>query len=309
MDAGSSCPNRDGTLSSKGCLFCNSHGSGSGLEAQGVDLSGQWNYWAARYAKRFKNVGFIAYLQSFTNTYGPLERLKKILNELKELNNLVGLAVGTRPDCLDHDKLRCIADFPAQELWLELGLQSADDAVLRRINRGHDVESFISATRQAAALGLKVCAHVIAGLPGDSCSGFERTIELCSRLPVSGVKIHNTYVCKGSGLAALWRQGQYTPLEKDQYMEWLLRGLPLLRPDIVVQRITGDPAPGELLAPEWAASKGTLLQQIEDELHTARLWQGCAWRGPLENRIAPWPRRQAPEWFAPDAPPPPRLFE
>ncbi len=308
MDAGSSCPNRDGTISTRGCLFCNSRGSGSGLKAQGLDLPGQWKYWTERYARRFKNVGFIAYLQSFTNTYGPLQRLEKILHDLNGLQNLVGLAVGTRPDCLDSRKLTCIANFPAQEVWLELGLQSADNEILRRINRGHTVESFISATNQAAALGLKVCAHVIAGLPGESCEGFERSIELCSQLPVSGVKIHNIYVCENSDLATLWRQGGYTPLEKHQYVEWLLRGLPHLRPDIVVQRITGDPAPGELLAPEWATDKSSVLQLIENEFQAAKLWQGCAWRGPLAVKIAPWPGEQPPEWFAPDAPPPPRLF-
>jgi radical SAM protein (TIGR01212 family) len=287
LDAGASCPHRNAATSTGGCIFCNSRGSGSGLRQQGLGLAEQWEFWRERYQRKFKVSRFIAYLQSFSNTHGPLFRLKTVLDELARLPELAGLALGTRPDCLDAEKLSLIADFPAQELWLELGLQSAKDATLARINRGHDVATFIKATRQAAAVGLKVCAHLIAGLPGENKDDFMRSIALCNDLPLAGIKLHNLYVCDTSDLAALWRSGDYLPLARDAYVDWLVTALARLRPDIVVQRITADPAPGELLAPDWAADKTALRAAIHARLVSENIWQGRA--------LAPEAPR--PPWF------------
>lgn len=280
LDAGFDCPNRDGTLSHSGCVFCNERGSGSGLGAQGVSLAGQWEHWTARLGKRYKTDLFLAYLQSYSNTHGPLERVRGVLDEIFSLSGLVGICLGTRPDCLDGGRLEEFARRDVGLKMLDMGLQSASDETLARINRGHDFACFADACRRADALGVEVCAHVIAGLPGEDDEDFLATIDAVNRLPVRGVKIHNLYVCHGSPLAGLWRKGGYRPLELEQYAALLARALNRLRPDIVVHRITGDPAPGELLAPDWAGRKREVLAAIEQELERRDVRQGREWTGP-----------------------------
>lgn len=296
LDAGFDCPNRDGTISRKGCLFCNAKGSGSGLRDQGHDLAAQWQLWRSRYRRRLKDASYIAYLQSFSNTHGPISKLREVLEEIIVLPDLAGIAVGTRPDCLDEDKLALLASTKGDghdEIWLELGLQSANDAVLEAIGRGHDFACFQAACHQAAAQGLRVCAHLIAGLPGENKQSFLDSVAAVNALPVHGVKFHNLYVCEHSRLAARWRKGNHAPLERHEYLDWLGEALALLRSDIVVQRLTGDPGPGELLAPAWAADKKTLLHDLHAHLAAQDLWQG-------KHNDA---RKRPPEWFSPNAAP------
>ena len=280
LDAGFTCPNRDGTLSRRGCVFCNPRGSGSGLRGRGLSLAGQWEYWQERLARKYKTGRFIAYLQSFSNTHGPAEKLARVLEEIAPLPGLAGLAVGTRPDCLDAEKLALLSAFPSEETWLELGLQSAHDPTLARINRGHDAQAFAQACRSAAQSGLKVCAHVIAGLPNENPAHFLHTIDFLNALPISGIKLHNLYVCQGSPLAEQWRQGLYLPLEREAYLfDWLIPALQRLRPDIVIQRLTGDPAPGELLAPAWCSDKSAFLNLLHAALEAGDVRQGMEWDG------------------------------
>jgi hypothetical protein len=274
LDAGFSCPNRDGSLSTKGCIFCNPLGSGTGQAINDIPLDAQYAHWRTRFQKKYNAHAFLAYLQSFTNTYGPLSRLTRVLDALHGLPELEGLCIGTRPDCLDRPKLKALAAFPGSENWLDLGLQSANDQTLIRINRGHDAASFAHAANLAGAMGLKVCAHVIAGLPGETLKDFLGTIDFVNQLPVRGIKIHNLYVCKGTSLALWWRRGDYHPLSLEEYIAWAVQGLTHLRPDIVIHRINADPQPGELLAPDWAQGKSHLLQAIARELERRDLWQG-----------------------------------
>jgi radical SAM protein (TIGR01212 family) len=291
LDAGFSCPNRDGTLSADGCLFCNPRGSGTGLHAAGLSLAEQWEHWRARYAKKHPNAGYLAYLQAFSNTHGPLSRIAAVLDELAACEGLVGLSLGTRPDCLDADKIALLAEQPWSETWLELGLQTASDATLDRINRGHDAACFARATEEAAAAGLNICAHVIAGLPGEGADDFQRTIDFVNALPVAGIKLHGCYVCAGTALETLYRAGGYEPLTRTAYAAMVRDGLAALRPEIVVQRLTGDPAPGELVAPAWAADKRATMAAIERALAKADAWQGKRF-----HSVAP------PAWFEPDPP-------
>jgi radical SAM protein, TIGR01212 family len=274
LDAGFSCPNRDGTLSRAGCAFCNANGSGSGLLGQGLGLAAQWEHWRARLAKKYKARLFLAYLQSFSNTHGPAERLRSVLDELDGLPGRVGLCIGTRPDCLDSEKLDLLAVLPG-ETWLDLGLQSCRDETLRRINRGHDAACFARASESAARRGIKVCAHLIAGLPGESTDDFLAGIDFLNALPIGGIKLHNLYVCENTALAAEYRAGRYAPPERDEYVRAVCEALARLRPDIVVHRLTGDAAPGELLAPDWAAHKQALLTAVHDRLARLELSQGC----------------------------------
>jgi hypothetical protein len=263
------------------------------LAQQGQDLAQQWEHWRQRLNRRYKAKVFLAYLQSFSNTYGPAQRLKDLLRQLLTLPGLVGICVGTRPDCLDEEKLDILSEPPVSEVWLELGLQSANDQTLKRINRGHSSKCFAQATLAAARHGIKVCAHLIAGLPGEDKSDFLASVQFLNSLPVQGVKFHNLYICRNTKLALLFNQGKYTPLGKRQYCRWVGQGLGLLRPDIVVQRLNGDPAFGELLAPDWARDKNSLLRGIQHTLEERKIWQGQTWL----DRPAPWfdPARPAPQ--------------
>ncbi|WCB46067.1 TIGR01212 family radical SAM protein [Nitratidesulfovibrio vulgaris] len=281
LDAGASCPNRDGTLSSGGCVFCNPAGSGSGMGGAGLSLEEQWALWRARYARSRNAALYIAYLQSFSNTYGSPERLREMLLQLRRLEGISGISVGTRPDCLDGPKLDLLADAGFDETWLELGVQSAHDDTLRRINRGHDAACSAAAIHGAAARGLRVCAHVIFGLPGECAEAMLDTVRWLNGLPVLGVKFHALYVCRGTTLAAQWRGGLYDPMSQSAYVDLMVEALTLLRSDIVVHRVVGEPSGDELLAPEWAADKRATMALVQQALATQGLWQGCRTDAPV----------------------------
>ena len=274
LDAGSSCPNRDGALSRSGCAFCNQKGSGTGLADTGMSLRRQYLFYRERSRDRDTGTRFLGYLQSFSNTHGPASRLQAILRELTDLPDLAGLAIGTRPDCLDEEKLGILQNAAFEELWLDLGLQSAHDHTLRRINRGHDAACFATWAERAAKRGIKVCAHVITGLPGENVADFEQTILFVNSLPVAGIKIHNLYVSQGTPLEASWRAGALDLLTREQSLDWLVRGIILLRPDIIIHRLNSDPDEDELIAPSWAHEKTAFLNAVKERLHETDAWQG-----------------------------------
>ena len=289
LDAGSSCPNRDGTLGVTGCTFCNAIGSGSGLG--GRPLAEQWEYWRTRFAAsdRLKHTHlFLGYLQAFTNTYGPARRLARLLDELAALPGLVGVCVGTRPDCVDEEKMALLAACPWPELWLELGVQSRHDATLTRIRRGHDAAASERAIRLAAAYGVKVCAHLMAGLPGETDEDFLDTVRWMAGLPIDGVKLHGLYVCRNTPLEEEWKAGLYRPGSRDGYVELVARALTLLPSGVVIHRLTGDPAPGELTAPDWALQKGQTIRKLDALLDSRDWWQGKQADAPNRN---PWEKK------------------
>ncbi|WP_296303974.1 TIGR01212 family radical SAM protein [uncultured Desulfovibrio sp.] len=273
LDARACCPNRDGTLSRTGCTFCNADGSGSGLGV--LTLAEQWARWRDKYVATDGDRLFMAYLQAFSNTYGPADRLRRLLDEVKRLPGCMGIAVGTRADCLDDGKLALLAGCGLPEIWLELGLQSASDATLARINRGHDAACVAAAVRRAAAFGLPVCLHLMAGLPGEDEQAFLASLDWALDLPVAGLKLHNTYVPRGTVLAAQYAAGRYRPLARDEYVDLICAALPRIPSRIVLHRLQGDPAPGELLAPGWAAEKRGIITDIRRALAARGLWQGC----------------------------------
>lgn len=295
LDVGATCPNRDGTLSRRGCSFCNEHGSGSGLFGRGVDLEGQWRSWTSG---QCETTGLsLAYLQSFSNTHCSVERLRDVLCQITALPGLVGVAIGTRPDCLGEDQMDLLAGLDVAEMWLDLGLQSSNNATLLRINRGHSAEDFARTVEQAAERGLKVCAHLIAGLPGEGEDEFAASVDFVNALPVAGVKLHNLYICKGTPLDDEFQRGGYEPLTLEDYASLLARVLLRLRPDMVVHRLASDPAHGELAAPEWAANKLRVLNRLARIMARADTWQGKA-AGARAGR---------PPWFDADGPLPSAL--
>ncbi len=279
LDAGLRCPNRDGTRGTGGCLYCNARGSGTGAWSRGQGITGQVQEGMARLASRYGAAKFIAYFQSFSNTYAPLSRLRELYEEALAFPEVVGLSVGTRPDCLSPEVLELLAGYSSKYLvWLELGLQSAHDATLKRINRGHDAACFARAVEAAAARGLEVVAHVILGLPGEGPEEMASTAVYLSRLPMQGVKIHLLYVCRGSGLERLQAQGTYRCLAEEEYVARVVDFVELLPPDLVIHRLTGDPHPEELVAPAWCLDKSGVRQRLLEEFARRGSRQGSRWQ-------------------------------
>ncbi|MFH1147901.1 MAG: TIGR01212 family radical SAM protein [Pseudomonadota bacterium] len=275
IDAGFTCPNRDGTKSLRGCIYCNNHGSGTGAFARGISIAEQ--VWTAKsfLSRRYGAKKFIAYFQSFSNTYAPIEILKERYEQALNDPDIVGLAVGTRPDCVNKGILELLSSYREKHaVWIEYGLQSAHDRTLELINRGHSVADFLDAVNIAADLGIPVCVHIIIGLPGEGRKQMIETARFLSTLKIQGLKIHLLYVVKGSQMEDLLRKGQYRALEKDEYVEIVCDILELLPPDLIIHRLTGDPRPEELVEPLWANDKAGALNAIRAELKKRGSYQG-----------------------------------
>lgn len=275
LDAGLTCPNWDGRVGIGGCLYCNARGSGTGAWARGLSITAQMQQGLARLQQRYGAKKFIAYFQSFSNTYAPLEVLRELYQQALAFPEVVGLSIGTRPDCLEEEVLDLLAAYRRHYLvWLELGLQSAHDRTLKRLNRGHDVSCFTGAVAQAAARGLEVIAHVILGLPGEGPQEMAATAAYLAGLPLKGVKIHLLYVSRGSGLARLYQAGAYQCLAEEEYVSRVVDFIELLPPQLVIHRLTGDPHPEELLAPTWCLDKSRVLRRIREEFSRRGSRQG-----------------------------------
>lgn len=277
VDAGFTCPNRDGTLSTRGCIYCNDRGSGTGANAKGLSISDQLLEGKTKLAVRYKAKKFIAYFQSFSNTYAPIDTLKRMYDEALAVENIVGLFIGTRPDCVDEAVLDLLAGYTADHLvYLEYGLQSAHDRTLTLINRGHDADCFKMAVHKAHQRGLNVCAHIILGLPGETRQHTIETARFLGDLGIEAVKIHLLYVIKGTRLEMLYRQGNYLCLSQSDYVELTCDFLEHLPPHMIIQRLTGDPHPKELVAPRWALRKNETLNLLTGMLEKRGTWQGKA---------------------------------
>jgi hypothetical protein len=275
LDAGLTCPNRDGTIATGGCIYCNSRGSGTGAHGRGRSITAQLEAGKMAMARRYAATKFIAYFQSFSNTYAPLERLKALYDEALAVEDVVGLFIGTRPDCVSSPVLDLLQEYARRSLvWLEYGLQSARDATLAFINRGHDAACFLRALEDTHRRGIKVCAHVILGLPGETGQDARFTAQTLAAAGVDGVKLHNLYVVKGTRLETLFRTGEYRCLEQRTYVEQVVEVLERLPCQVVIQRLTGDPHPEELVAPQWSLDKAGTLKFIREALEHRDTWQG-----------------------------------
>jgi len=275
IDAGLSCPNRDGKISTGGCIYCNTRGSGTGSYAKGHSVIDQILAGKKALSRRYKAKKFIAYFQSFTNTYAPLDRLKSLYEEAMSIEGVVGLSIGTRPDCVDESVLKLIESYAKTHLiWIEYGLQSIHDRSLALINRGHDFQCFKDAVDATLNRGIKICAHVILGLPEEKRSHMIETATTIAKMGIDGIKIHLLYVIKGTRLEKLYRQGSYKCLEQQQYVDLVCDFLERIPGDMVIQRLTGDPHSEELVAPRWSIKKAQTLSLIKETLEKRDSWQG-----------------------------------
>lgn len=275
LDAGLGCPNRDGATGSGGCIYCDRFGSGTGARSRYPDVRSQALAGMERLGRRYKAPKFIAYFQSFSNTYAPITALRPLYNQVADLPRIVGLAVGTRPDCLSHEILELLSSYtPRLMVWLELGLQSVHDVTLQAINRGHNYREFLEGYDLARRYPLLICLHVIIGLPGEDREMVLATAQEVARLKPHGVKIHSLYVNRATALEQSYRTGAYVPLEQEEFVQAACDFLEVMPPEVVIQRLTGDPRPEELVAPEWARRKQETLGLIRRELERRDSRQG-----------------------------------
>ena len=275
IDAGLSCPNRDGKISTGGCIYCNTRGSGTGAHAKEHSVTDQILAGKKALSKRYKAKKYIAYFQSFTNTYASLETLKSLYEEALSIEGVVGLSIGTRPDCVDEPVLKLIESYAKTHLiWIEYGLQSMHDKSLALINRGHDFQCFKDAVDATLNRGIKICAHVILGLPEEKRGHMIETAKTIAKMGIDGIKIHLLYVIKGTKLEKFYRQGTYKCLEQQEYVDLVCDFLERIPGDMVIQRLTGDPHPEELVAPQWSTQKAQTLSLIKETLEERDSWQG-----------------------------------
>ena len=284
IDAGFTCPNRDGTLSKYGCIYCDAKGSGSGaLTFMKIPIEIQVRNGIEFAKKRFKAKKFYIYFQSFTNTYAPLKVLKEVyeralfIPEYKK--DIVGLIIGTRPDCVSDPILDLIASYKRLNLdvWIEYGLQSVHYRTLRRINRGHGLWEVFDAITRTRKRGLNITLHTIIGLPGETRSEIMGTAKVVSTQDIQGIKIHPLYIIRDTKMEKMYNLKKYTPLQLEEYIKLVCEYITYIRKDIIIQRITGDASKDELIAPMWILKKTEVLSKIEHYLREHSLYQGKNW--------------------------------
>jgi radical SAM protein (TIGR01212 family) len=277
VDAAFTCPNRDGTLDTQGCIFCGGHGSGSYGIRRNLDISAQLEDGKEVMRRKYRAQKFIAYFQAYSNTYAPVEQLQATFNKTFTVPDVVGIIAATRPDCLPDDVIDYLAELSGQTyLWLELGIQSMHDGSLTFINRRHDHACSVSAIERAKVRGLRVCAHVILGLPGESHIEMLAMASELNRLGVDGVKLHLLHVMKGTRLAEMYGRGEVQVMDRDDYAGLVCDFLELLDPHILIHRLTGDGGHDNLIAPLWSLKKFEILNLIDAEMERRRTRQGCA---------------------------------
>ncbi len=275
LDGGFSCPNRDGTISKGGCVFCSERGSGDFAGNRQLSISQQFKDIKEMMNKKWKNGKYIAYFQAYTNTYAPVEILRKKYDEGLEQEDVVGLAIATRPDCLNKDVIDLLEEYSKKVYtWVELGLQTSNDETASLINRGYKLKVFAEAVEKLHERNIDVVAHVIFGLPGESKEDMLNTIKYISKLPIRGVKMHLLHVLKNTKLEELLDDGKLKLLEMDEYIDLITKAITMLPQDMVVHRLTGDAPRDLLVGPMWSLKKWEVLNAIDNKLEAEDLYQG-----------------------------------
>ena len=266
IDAGFTCPNRDGTIAHGGCIFCGGDGSGA-FAAFGCDIQAQLESAKKRVEAKNKGGKYIAYFQSFTNTYGPVEKLERLYRQALEPEEVVGLAIGTRPDCLGEDVVELLEVFHREKyVSVELGLQTVHKSSADYIRRGYDTAVYFDAVKRLKAAGIEVVTHIILGLPGETPEMAAETTRAAVAAGTDGVKFHLLHVLRGTDLQKDYEAGKFRCLELPEYAQWLRLCLNEVPPEVVVHRITGDGAKKDLIAPLWSADKKRVLNYLNHYL-------------------------------------------
>jgi len=280
IDAGFTCPNRDGKIAFGGCIYCD--GRGSKLRQAGPlpSVADQVRQGKAHYRKIRGAQKYIAYFQTFTNTYGPVVQLKKRYEDALDQEDVIGLSIGTRPDCVPDEVISLLQTYAEKyHVWLEFGLQSIHDRTLRFLNRGHSRDAFLDAVGRAAGKGLHICVHIIIGLPGETRQDMLETAGTLAALPVQAVKIHALLALRGTVLGNLYEAGRIALMTREDYVQTVCDILEILPSKMVIQRLTADGYRDIFLGPQWAANKMEVLNAIDREMERRDAYQGCRFTG------------------------------
>lgn len=266
--AGFTCPNRDGTLDTRGCIFCSEGGSGD---------------FAVPYAAIETSEPYIAYFQAYTCTYAPVPYLNRLYRDALENPLVAGISIATRPDCLPPEVLSllsvCKNDYPNKFIWMELGLQTIHEKTACYIRRGYSLECFGGAVRQLHSLQIPVIVHIILGLPGENSTMALQTVEYLNKLPIDGIKLQLLHILKGTDLADDYSRGLFPALSMDEYLELLIGCICHLSPDTVIHRVTGDGPKELLIAPLWSRNKKNVLNSLHRRMKLEDAYQGKYWKG------------------------------
>ena len=275
IDAGFSCPNRDGTISSSGCIFCDDGGSFSQAHSNRLSIEEQVQVGTETLARRFKAQKFMSYFQAFSNTYKPVGELEKIYKASLTHPDIVGISIGTRPDCVDDDKLKLISSFiPDYYTWIEYGLQSVHDKTLKKINRGHDYKCFLEAYEKTKKYGINTCLHVILNL-FETYEEMMETAKTIAKLEPDGVKIHMLVALEGTKVADMYTNGEINFMTEDEYVSTVCDFLEYLPPQTTIHRLAGNGLRTELVAPRWIGKKLDTLNRIDREFERRGSRQGA----------------------------------
>ncbi|WP_412523895.1 TIGR01212 family radical SAM protein [Clostridium sp. JS66] len=279
IDAGFSCPNRDGKVSTGGCVFCSERGSGDFAGNRRFSIKHQFQDIKQIMSKKWKNGKYIAYFQAYTNTYAPVEVLKEKYNEAINEEDVVGLAIATRPDCLSEEVLDLLEEFNKKiYTWVELGLQTSNENTASKINRGYKLNVFEEAVRNLRKRNIDVVTHVIFGLPGETSKDMLNTVKYVCAQDIQGVKYHLLHLMKNTPLEDLYNRGELRFLEYEEYIAIICSAISITRPDIVIHRLTGDAPRNLLIGPMWSLKKWEVLNAIDKTLQERGIYQGCKYQ-------------------------------
>ena len=275
LNGGMTCPNRDGTLGERGCIFCSQGGSGDFAGDRRDSITEQINKQAEKLAQKRNASAFIAYFQAYTNTYAPAEYLRKIYTEAINHPQVAAVSIGTRPDCLGPDVLALLEELnQIKPVWIELGLQTIHERTAAYIRRGYPLSCFEEAVKALRQRDLDVIVHTILGLPGESRQDILETMEYLNRRDIQGIKLQLLHVLKGTDLAQDYLEGKFSVYTMEEYLDILIDCLEHLSPDIVIHRLTGDGPKDLLMAPLWSSKKRTVLNTLHHECKIRHAYQG-----------------------------------
>ena len=275
LNGGMTCPNRDGTLGYKGCIFCSEGGSGDFAEDASLSITKQIEIGKMQSASKYNGTSYIAYFQAYTNTYAPVEYLRRIFTEAIRHPDIKILSIGTRPDCLGEEILALLEELSKEKpVWVELGLQTIHPSTANYIRRGYDLPVFDNAVNELHARGISVIVHTILGLPGESEDMMLETVSYLNTLPIDGIKFSLLHVLEGTDLAEDFRNQPFHIYTMEEYLSLLGKCIASLRQDIVIHRLTGDGPAALLIAPTWTKNKRQVLNQLGAYLKKEDIWQG-----------------------------------
>ena len=276
IDAGFTCPNRDGKKGYGGCVFCSEKGSGDSNIANTKDILTQYEENKKIMDNKWPNGLYIPYFQSYSNTYGPLKKIKEMLEPFLSMEEVCEISIATRCDCLSDETIRYLDSITnIKPIWLELGLQTSNDNCGNRLNRQYNFADFISALNKLEKTNIKVCVHVMNGLPYETKEDMLQTIKDINHLKFDAIKIHMLHVIKNTSLGKEFIDRPFTMISRDEYIELVVKQLELIKPEVVIERLTGDPIKEDLLAPDWVLNKTTILNDIDKLMRKLDTYQGA----------------------------------